>query len=193
MSRRDRRFRGAHGDSASGLLYSLFFLGIIIGTVVAYYVPSAVLSSELSRYVSGGVATGTFLSSVYNAVLFIILVLLLGTSFLGVFLIPVTVLLKAFTMSFSVAVMYLSDSRNGLLCAIFSIGLPSMILIPCFLVSAVDALRSSRELYAQRFHSEPCGRNTPNLYRHVLFVLAGALLAAVYDHYCLPLILSHTF
>jgi len=193
MLKRFKRFRDAEFDPANGLVFIVFCLGAVAGTVIGSVLTSPVLDMALETYIESSVLSESFLSSVYNAFFFILLVLLFGTSFLGVFLIPSAVLIKAYSMSCSVAVMYSSFGLEGTLCALFFIGIPSMFIIPCFLLCALDALRSSRQLYSIRFHAAVYGRENKSFFRHMIFVIPALVLISVYDRFLLPLILSHIY
>ena len=193
MLKQFKRFGSAGFDPSSGLIFIVFCLGTAAGTVIGSALTSPVLDTELATYIENSVLSESFLSSVYNAFFFILLALFFGTSFLGVFLIPSVVLIKAYSMSCSVAVMYSSFGLEGAICALFFIGIPSVLIIPCFLLCALDALHSSRQLYSIRFQAVVCGRENRGFFRHMIFVIPVLVLTAVYDSFLLPLILSHVY
>lgn len=193
MLKRFKRLSDAGSDPASGLVFVAFCLGTAAGTIIGSALTSPVLNTELAAYIEGNVLSKSFLSSVYNAFFFILLAVFFGTSFLGVFLIPSAVLIKAYSMSCSVAVMYSSFGLEGTLCALFFIGIPSLIIIPCFLLCALDALGSSMQLYSIRFRAAAYGRENKSFFRHMVFVIPALVFAAVYDSFLLPLILSHIY
>lgn len=193
MLKRFKRFESSDFDPAKGLIFIVFCLGTAAGTVIGSALTSPVLDTELAAYIESSVLSESFLSSVYNAFFFILLALFFGTSFLGVFLIPSAVLIKAYSMSCSVAVMYSSFGLEGAICALFFIGIPSLLIIPCFLLCAIDALHSSRQLYSIRFQAVAYGRENNGFFRHMFFVIPVLVLTAVYDSFLLPLILSHIY
>lgn len=176
-------------DVVPGLVCFLFFLGIILGSVVGCFFSAAPAEGEMSAYISGEVSAASLLSSASSSFAFILLALFLGTTYLGVFLIPVAVVVKAYTMSCTVSVMLASFGGDGLRYAALTIALPSLLLIPCFLLCASDALHLSRRLYALRFSTADWGRDEGGTPWHLLFVLAGTVLAAGYHRLLLPVIL----
>lgn len=176
-------------DVVPGLVCFLFFLGVVLGGVVGCFFSAAPPEGELSAYISGETSTASLLSSASSSFAFILLALFLGTTYLGVFLIPLAVVGKAYTMSCTVSVMLVSFGKEGLLYAALTIALPSLLLIPCFLLCAADALRLSRRLYALRFGAAGFSRNEGSTPGHLLFVLAGTALAAGYHRLLLPVIL----
>ena len=176
-------------DVVPGLVCFLFFLGLILGSVVGCFFSTAPPEEELSAYISGEASAASLLSSASSSFAFILLALFLGTTYLGVFLIPLAVVGKAYTMSCTVSVMLVSFGGDGLRYAALAIALPSLLLIPCFLLCAVDALRLSRRLYALRFNTADWGREEGSTPGHLLFVLAGTALAAMYHRLLLPIIL----
>ena len=193
MLKRFKRFGVAEFDPANGLIFIVFCIGLAAGTVIGSVLTSPMLDTELAAYIESSVISDSFISSVYNAFFFILLAVLFGTSFLGIFLIPSAVLIKAYSMSCSVAVMYSSFGLEGTVCALFFIAIPSLLIIPCFLLCAIDALNSSRQLYSIRFHSAAYSRENQNFFRHMIFVIPALVLAAVYDNFLLPLVLSHLY
>lgn len=190
MLKQFKRFRASDVDTSLGLVFILFCIGTVVGTVIGCVFSSPVLNVELSSYIDSSVISDSFLSSLYNAFFFILLVLLFGTSFLGVFLIPSAVLIKAYSMSCSIAVMYHSFGTDGMLCALFSIGISSLLIIPCFLVIALDSLFSSRQLYSIRFYSASYGRGGTDFLRHMMIAVPVTLMTAAYEYFLLPVILA---
>lgn len=193
MLKRFKRFRAAEFGPANGLIFIVFCLGTAAGTVIGSALTSPILNTELAAYIESSVLSDSFFSSIYNAFFFTLLAVLFGTSFLGVFLIPSAVLIKAYSMSCSVAVMYSSFGFKGTVCALFFIGIPSLLIIPCFILCAIDALNSARQLYSIRFHSAACAVENQSFFRHMIFVIPALALAALYDNFLLPLILSHIY
>lgn len=184
------RLPGAvRSDVIPGLVCFLFFLGIVLGGVVGCFFSAAPPEGELFAYVSSEGSASSLLSSASSSFAFILLVLFLGTTYLGVFLIPVAVVIKAYTMSCTVAVMLVSFGGNGLRYAALTIALPSLLLIPCFLLCASDMLRMSRRLYGIRFRTADWSVDEGCIPGHLLFVLAGTILAAGYHRLLLPMVL----
>ena len=175
-------------DVIPGLVCFLFFLGIILGSVVGCFFSTAPAEEGLSAYISGEASAASLLSSASSSFAFILLVLFLGTTYLGVFLIPLAVVGKAYTMSCTVSVMLASFGGDGLRYAALVIALPSLLLIPCFLICAADAFCLSRRLYGIRFQSG-WGVDEGSTPGHLLFVLAGTVLAAGYHRLLLPMVL----
>ena len=186
------RLPGAvHTDVIPGLICFLFFCGIILGTVVGCFFSAAPPEEEITAYIGGGLSAASLLSSASSSFAFILLALFLGTTYLGVFLIPLAVVVKAYTMSCTVSVMLLSFGGDGLRYAALTIALPSLLLIPCFLLCAADAFHLSRRLYGIRFQTPGWGGDEGGTSGHLLFVLAGTVLAAGYHRLLLPLVLPH--
>lgn len=176
-------------DVVPGLVCLLFFLGIVLGCVVGCFFSTAPPEGELSAYLGSEASAASLLSSATSSFAFILLALFLGTTYLGVLLIPLAVVVKAYTMSCTASVMLVSFGGDGLRYAVLTIALPSLLLIPCFLLCSADALRLSRRLYGIRFQTTDWGRDEGTITGHLFFVLAATLLAAGYHRLLLPLIL----
>ena len=176
-------------DVVPGLVCFLFFLGLVLGSVVGCFFSAAPPEGELSAYISGASSAASLLSSASSSFAFILLALFLGTTYLGVFISPLVVVGKAYTMSCTVSVMLVSFGGDGLRYAALAIALPSLLLIPCFLLCAADSFRLSRRLYTLRFNTADWGREEGSTPGHLFFVLAGTALAAGYHRLLLPIVL----
>lgn len=184
------RLRASGFDPSLKLVMALFALGIVGGAVVGSRFSPADLLPELGGAASGSLAPESLAAAFESAFLFLALALFFGTTYLGVFLLPSLALVRAYSLSCSVAALFAACQLKGLLCAFLSVGLPALAAVPCFLVLTQDALLSAKQLFSIRFYASPCGRGNPNFIRHLAVCLPLAAATALYSRFLLPHLLS---
>lgn len=177
-----------HSQSSLVFLLLIFSLGVLAGGIVGFFSPIPELPGDISTYVQSSLLPRSFLSALGDVFRFFLLALVFSTSYLGVFLIPSLVLVKAYMLSCSVAVLFAAYSYKGLSFSALISGVPALFLIPCFLIACSDCFFASRQLFLQRFHGLPYV-SCPNGVRHFLFILPILVLAALYGYWLLPQLL----
>lgn len=170
------------------LLLAMILFGVLAGAVAAMLFRSgAAGEADISGLTA--VLPPTLPRSVWRALRFFLLLFLLGTSWLGVLLLPAAALLRGAVLGYGVAALYAAYASHGLLAAAVIFGLPALVLLPCFLAAAGDAFSASRALASMRFGvSAPADRS--GALRHVLLVLPLIALDAVYGFYFAPMLLQ---
>ncbi len=191
-----RQFWGAYSSGSSpvlNLIFLLFLSGVVIGAVTGSFFVSPLEGTDFDNYIFNAVVPGSFTDSFTASAVFILLSLFFGTSFLGMFLIPSVILVKAYSMSCSVAAMYSSFKFEGMLSALFSIAIPSLFILPCFLSCSYAGIISAQQLYSLRFHTAPYQREEPKLARHVFWALVSIGIFALYEYFIMPWALKQIF
>ncbi len=188
------RLKTSSKEKNSLTVLGLFFLGFLLGLDLgraASVSRIAEVSPELRQYLQGYVQTAPTVSFTAKHILqsllvyfrYPLLVFALGFASFGVLMIPVLAVLLSFSFSYSVCCFAASFGEKGMLLALALFGLRYLLTLPCFLVLAVQALRSSVELAGYSLGYG--GRRGPELYGVQYFVkffaaaavlLSGALL-----------------
>ena len=173
-----------------GLFFLCFLLGLYLGRAASVS-RIAEVSPELRQYLQGYVQTAPTVSFTAKHILqsllvyfrYPLLVFALGFASFGVLMIPFLAVLLSFSFSYSVCCFAASFGEKGMLLALALFGLRYLLTLPCFLVLAVQALRSSVELAGYSLGYG--GRRGTELYGVQYFVkffaaaavlLSGALL-----------------
>ena len=78
---------------------------------------------------------------------FHLVVILLASSFLGIALLPLTSCLRGYALSCTAATIISADSKNGLIMALLTLGIPAIFSLPCFFVMSVDGYLSSKRIF----------------------------------------------
>lgn len=113
---------------------------------------------------------------------------LLGTSFLGVFFIPLLALLNGFAFSCASATIISAYPSNGIIMSLIVLGLPALFSIPCFIALCDDGFfRSARLLSLQRGN---CSALADKGDRRVLFCIPVLFAGAVIDMKLVPYLLT---
>jgi len=189
-----------HGRRTAGrfvpllvLLSLFFFFGIVMGQVLAKYVPDAT-GLELKRYLEDYFRLEmswdwrTVLSAFILYFRYPLAAVLLGFASVGVVLLPVVTGAMGFFLSFSVCCFTAAFGSNGVLLALAVFGLRCVVTLPCFFLLALPAWETSGALAALSFgrgrHSAPVTYGKPWL--RLLRGCAAVLTAGV----CADLFLS---
>ena len=190
-----RFFRASqYGDDRAvvNFVLFLFIAGMIIGAVVGSFgsVPEGSDITEYFSLFSGGDVPADFLGTY---VLFSALPLLCGTSFLGTFIIPAVILVKAYSMSCTVAAVYAYLHLDGLVCAVFSIGVPTLLFLPCFFVCSCSGITSAQQLYALKLGVPWRGCTEARLAGCACGAVICLTIMALYAYFLMPLIFKFIF
>lgn len=120
---------------------------------------------------------------------FVVLLLLFSTSYLGSLFIPALVSSRAFLLAASVSALYSYFDSGDIIIAIYSFAIPSLIVLPCFFVFSDDCARLSRELFDLRFN---CGRSAQRIlfFKHFFLLVLILLFDFIYCIYFMPLLVA---
>ena len=173
---------------AMSLLLAMVFFGVLAGAASAMLLRSGAADGTDVSGLTAALPL-TLPASVWRALRFFLLLFLLGTSWLGVMLLPAAALLRGAVLGYGVASLYAVYAYRGLLAAAVIFGFPALVLLPCFLTAAGDAFSASRALASMRFGvSAPADRS--GALRHALLILPLIALDAVYGFYFAPMLLQ---
>ena len=173
-----------------GLFFLCFLLGLYLGRAASVS-RIAEVSPQLRQYLEGYIQTAPTVSFTGKHLLqsllvyfrYPLLVFALGFASFGVLMIPVLATLLSFSFSYAVCCFTASFGAKGTLLSLALFGLRYLLTLPCFLVLAVQAFRSSLELAGYTLGYG--GRRGKELYGAQYFtkfftaasvLLAGALL-----------------
>lgn len=164
-------------------------LGFLIGCCVgANFAASAQIDPVLAALQEDGVSgitTANFLSSlcVYSAYGFVFL--LLSTTYIGFFLIPVAFGIKGFMSACTVAAFLSSGAEHAFLLSWIAVGLPGLFLLPALLILGVLCALLSYRLFRQKQGCPP-GGPPENHSRELAAVFILLPLAAAAECYAVP-------
>ncbi len=145
-SRISNSFSVMHRDCffACSFFCFAFLVGSVFGSLVG--LPFSGVEPLLDGYIfSRADEIGLFFAFVWF-IRFQFISFLMGTSFLGVTLIPLLVFLRGYILSCASAAIINSYPQNGIVMALIIVGLPSLLSIPCFFFVSTEAFFSSRKL-----------------------------------------------
>lgn len=163
-------------------------LGFLIGCCVgANFAASAQINPVLVALQENGAsaAPASFLSSlcVYSAYGFVFL--LLSTTYIGFFLIPVAFGIKGFMSACTVAAFLTSGTEHAFLLSWIAVGLPGLFLLPALLILGVLCAQLSYRLFRQKQGCPP-GGPSENHARELAAVFILLPLAAAAECYAVP-------
>lgn len=201
MSWRTRQSNGGHSGTPLPrllLLALFFFVGVVLGQVLAGRVPDAT-GAELQRYLTdyiqvGGEAApswGTVLSALVIYFRYPLLAFFLGFASVGVVLLPGLTAAFGFFLSFSVSCFTAAFGVNGVLLALAVFGIRCLITLPVFFLLAVPSWGTAAGLAAVSFGR---GRRTASVvYGRACWLRLGACVLALSAGVCVDLLLSPVF
>lgn len=159
-----------------------FFAGSLLGASYGNH------SSQLIFIADGYLLDN---SDEYNLVLsvlwclrFQLLAFTLGTSFLGVLLIPVLFSFRAFLYSYASSIIISLYPQNALLMTLIIVGLPALISIPCLMLISSEALSSSVALI--RFIKGGYSRSRVSRCRYLLICLPIMAICVIIEIKLVP-------
>ena len=167
-----------------GLFSLCFLLGLYLGRVVSVR-RIAEVSPELKQYLSGYVEAAPSFSwsaeQLFRSLLvyfrYPLLVFLLGFASFGVVMIPVSAVALAFSFSYAVCCFSSAFPTKGAAVALAVFGLRYLLTLPCFLLLAEQAFRSSSELVGYTLGY--AGRRGAELYGWQYFARFAAVMAVL--------------
>lgn len=160
------------------LLFIAFVAGAVLGSFAGTWrltvsVAEHVLLEDGSIYGAGGFFELLFLCSRYH-----LLVLIFGTSLLGVVLIPATFALRGFVLSCTAASIASSYPDRGLILTAVILGLPSLLTVPSLFIVGRDSLCFSSRLLSM-YDRRPTPAGNSRLYDFAVCAAALVLAAAI--------------
>lgn len=170
------------------LLFAGLFLGILSGSVVGLFSPSA--SLRLAGLTLGPYPVPDhpgFVRTLWDMSLGFLLLALGATSYLGFAAALSVPCLGAFRFSCSVAALFAAGGYPGLLEALLRYGVPALALLPSLLLAAGECLAAAKRLLQLRFRGP-----VPPAFRRplpALCAVASVLISAAYVVYGMPLLL----
>ncbi len=170
------------------LLSLCFAAGAILGCFMGTsFTDKSFLSDFFPSYPNG---SGEFLSRFFEFIVFSLIAVFLGSSFIGFAFLPLLAGARGYVLSCSAASVMSSCDDKGIIMALLVLGIPSLLSLPCFFAVTVDAALSSRRLRElMRGHFSP---STNKLMLHFLislpFLAAGVLLEMKLVPYLVSLI-----
>lgn len=162
-------------------------LGYVLGCCVgANFVASAAVDPVLSALENGGeLAAGNLVSALCVSGAYGFAFLLLSTTYLGFFLVPVVFGIKGFTSACTVAAFLTSGAEHAWGLAWIAVGLPALLFLPALLILGLLCAKQSWLLYRQR-RGMPGGDAPENHAQELAAVLLLALLASAAECYAVP-------
>ena len=162
-----------------------FFTGCVIGVISAASVPDEAVD-YLVEYVgglsSGASVSGGYLKTLLRLLIYPLAAFLMGFSVLGAAAVPLLLLFRGYSLSFSLALFIGAFGHKGTLLAILLIGVRALISTPCLFVMAVQSFNASVKLHG--LASRPDGGLRAGVYGRryflrlllcVCFLMAAAL------------------
>lgn len=83
----------------------------------------------------------------FNYSRFHLVAFLLGSSFLGLALLPALSFIRGYALSCSAATIISGSPTNGIIMAAVAVGIPALISLPCFFVISIDGYMSSARIF----------------------------------------------
>ena len=168
------------------LFLAFFFLtGALIGALVGALSDGGDLRGVLTAISDESGSRGAFFRALWDASWFHLLVLLAGTSLLGLLFVPLLTALRGYLLSCTAAAVLQSYSWSTVLVLL---GIPALFELPCLLVLSADAIRISRRLSAAGGIAA-AERENPIL-RHTLICLLVLTVSALMETFVLPVLLA---
>lgn len=190
-----------HSDKTAGVLLALalcYVFGIFIGQGVGsllYTNSPEEMSAYLEKYFQLGyeVNLRAFIVTFFEYVRYPVIALLLGALASGVVLIPLSLTIEGFLLSFAVSVFAVEFSAEGILAAFVLLGIRSLFILPCtFYFSALsfsNAAERAKLLAGGRRVAASKGGGRIRIYLIPFAVLScGVVMELLFTHKLLAII-----
>lgn len=169
------------------LLSAFFFAGCVLGAFFGTNFSAAVISE--SAFFGFGSDNGSLFLDIAVFLWLHVLVVFLGTTFLGLVLIPVSAMLKGFIFSCTSATIISLSASNGIIMALISVGIPSLFAIPVFMALCDNAFfRAGRLLALSRGDHGALMRRSDG---RILLCIPVLALAYIAQLKLVPYLISH--
>ncbi len=163
----------------------LFVIGTIFGCAFGFYFCDKT-SAVFPRSISG---FEYYFDALIYALRFAGTALALGTSYIGIFFIPALSLVYAYSLTSSVAALYLTAGKDVLSQILICYAAPAVVSLPCFFIIADSMMAASQKLYFFRFYDTVVG-NKPYSRFSVLAAITVQFLMSIYYYYLLPILIN---
>ena len=158
-------------------IFSLCFLfGCLVGALLGSLFQQNNMLIEFTDFYSLG--DSGFPLALLRFVRFHLLAIFLGSSVLGVILLPALTALRGYALSCTAATIISAYPDNGIIMAFIILGIPSLFSLPCYFILTGDAFFSSRRIYSLS-RGNPSDTADKLVGRVILclpFLLVGALI-----------------
>ncbi len=169
------------------LLTALLILGEILGIVLLRIADSqtrititTILENSFIRQIDGDVGT-VFYSSMFTAVLLLLLCFLLGLSLWGMFLIPIIPLFQGICLGISALSLFYEKGLHGLAFFLLSILPGAFFLAAAVVVAARESLKASHSLFLRGFQKESVAFSVRTYFIRFGLLSFLAIFSAVLD------------
>ena len=164
-----------------------FLVGAVAGTLIGTLSETGDLSELMTQLSTEAGDLKGFLHALWDATWFHLLVLLAGTSLLGVLFVPVLSIARGYLLSCTAAAVLHNYPWKAVLVLL---GIPALLEIPCFLVLAADAIRTSRRLAMAASGILPHTEQNNPILRDTVLCLIILTMSAVIETFILPVLLA---
>ncbi len=178
------------GERQQGLIVFLalcFLLGAVAGALIGTLSETGDMTGMMAELSTEAGNLNSFLHALWDATWFPLLVLLAGTSLLGMLFVPLLSVARGYLLSCTAAAVLHSYPWKTVAVLL---GIPSLLEIPCFLVLAVDAIRTSRRLVVAAGGGPPSAEHDNPILRHTVICLFVLTVSALIETFILPVLLA---
>lgn len=164
-------------------------VGLMFGSIIGLFssVP-ADFCTVFSFFPEDGFSVG-FSEALWRSSLFVIISLLLASSFLGFVFLPALSAVRGFLLGFGVAVSFQTEGLRGLLLALLTFGFPALLGLSAFLLVSSYCAACSIQLLRCFSRGENRPLEKPFLFpRRIAVVFFLCFLEALYSAFLLPAI-----
>ena len=168
------------------LISACFLLGSLLGAYFGAHFPVAEFAASTGFSFLSPLAFST--TAVLGFLGFHIIMFFLGTTYLGVFFIPITALLKGFIFSCESASIISANNPHDIIMALIILGIPALLSVPSFIALGDNAFFRSGKLLAlaRGDNSALAKKSDPK----ILLAIPALLLGLLAQFELVPYVLS---
>lgn len=179
------------------IICSVFFIcGCIVGVFSSGLIKDGdavynYIVSYMQIGIDGTVVKPQFISVLFNAFKYHILVIIFGFSLIGTLSIPLLSAFRGFCLSFSVSLVMGALSSKGIICVILIFGVSSLIELPCYFILASQSLAASQSLFSLTFRTgtrSPLSPYDRAYFVRCIFCFVLLLVSALISTFVIPYI-----
>ena len=163
------------------LCTAFFFAGLLAGSLIGTY------AAAPPRWLGFLVLTPQNQADTFLPFRFLLPVILVSTSYLGLLFLPSLCALRGVCLGYAPAVCFSAGRFRGLLCALFSVGIPAVIGLPAFFYAIETGMRCSA-LLLPRFRAAGDGLRAGQIVRRFLLIFFLAFAEFGYCRWLFPLL-----
>ena len=170
--------------------FLLLSLSFVIGAVAGSYIGSFFdFDSALNDFIDFTALNSlSYFEVFFRFVRFHIIVIFLGTSFLGIALLPALSCIRGYALSCTAATIISAYPKDGIIMALVILGIPTVLSLPCFFVMSVDGFISSGRI-VNLLHGRAAIR-TDKFFVHSLACLPFLALGTLLEMKLVPYLVS---